>query len=537
MNITIALLIGLAGVLACDRWKAKQARICIAVIVTVIVVRFFGVVVHGYFITDAAFLIESAVANEWLDLFVDPGTWQRVSTAFQMPLQIVSLGLDHWLFGLEPRGYFLHQLSSLTVATILAWNFLRRIMSAPVALGVVTAWLCSPVAESLALHLMNRHYVEGLILALLSATAFDNHVREKGRIWFGLAWLAWIASMTAKEIFVPLPLLLLVVARYRLGKWPVHVLPAFLIGWAGFVAWRFFILDPANFLVAYGGMEQFEVTRSLKQVSITLGTPLLIAVIIAMLVMIIIWRRHLSLLTVAAVALLVPIIPVSDNIAPRYLSLALLVLYVGLFAAVSADRMKATWIACGLLVVLAVGAMPGSGALHTKLMTQAETNRHVIGRWRQAAGTDWFIVNGAEVTGVRSWKRLLERDLGRQLPAVCMTPCACFSSVSDTPKRDQQCRVVDSGLGVTMTYDDGIRTVSWTSPGERYGDFSISMPVSDDASGTVFVGLLPNSSFPLYLWRDMPITLRLRRGDGFVYRFAVLRVDDVDASGTATWTF
>ena len=537
MNIAIALLIGLAGVLACDRWKTQQARICIAAIVAVVIARFFGVVAHGYFITDAAFLIESAVANEWLDLFIDPSTWQRVSTAFQMPLQIVSLGLDHWLFGLEPRGYFFHQLVSLTVAAILAWSFLRRLMSAPVALGVVAAWLCSPVAESLALHLMNRHYVEGLILALLSATAFDNHIRDKGRTWFGLAWFVWIASMTAKEIFVPLPLLLLVVARYRLGKWPLHVLPAFVIGWAGFVAWRFFILDPANFLVAYGGMERFEVSRSLNQVSTALGTPLLIAIVVATMVMIIIWRRHLSLMSVAAVALVVPIIPVFDNIAPRYLSLLLLVLYVGLFAAVSAGRTRAIWTASALLVVLAVTAMPGGSALHTKLMTQAESNRSVIGRWRQAAGTNWLVVNGAEVTGVRSWKRLLERDLGRQLPAICMTACACFSSVSDPPKRDRQCRIADSGLGVTMTYDDGSRTVSWTSPGEQYGDLAISMPVSDEASGTVFVGLLPNSSFPLYLWRDMPITLRLRKADGFVYRFAVLRAYDVDASGTATWTF
>lgn len=160
---------------------------------------------------------------------------------FYTPLQHFSLGMDYLLFGLEPVGYYWHHLLSMSLVLITAFYFLRRFLSAiqvSMTLGIFIVLL--PTAQ-ITNFLMVRHYVEGLIFALLSLIAFCKGIENYDRRWLILGSVFYFVSTLAKEIYVPLPALLLLLPIGSIVDRIRSSLP-FIVATAVYTLLRFYML-------------------------------------------------------------------------------------------------------------------------------------------------------------------------------------------------------------------------------------------------------------------------------------------------------
>ncbi len=128
------------------------------------------------------------------------------------PLLFFSLDMDRRLSGLASRAFHLHQLAALSLCSAAIYAVLRFWL--PRVWAAVGAWifLIGPVTASLALLVAARHYVEVILLAALALMAWAGALRRYPgpRAW-RRAWLSaalYLAACLAKEVAVPLCVLL-----------------------------------------------------------------------------------------------------------------------------------------------------------------------------------------------------------------------------------------------------------------------------------------------------------------------------------------
>lgn len=281
------------------------------------------------------------------EIALDPAVWQRLPFRMLTPLLFLSLQLDAALFGLDPAAFYLHQLAALALAVAALHLVLRLWLSLPWAAAGAALFLLGPPVASLAPLLAVRHYVEALLLGVLAAGAFALAVRRRSTGWALLSAALGFAAMLAKEIAVPLPALLVLLpvggARGRLRAALPHAaaLVLYLIyrlwmldtlvggyGWAVLPgAWPALVLSLPGRIAAEiagaGGLESQGGRASWALLAVALlGLGLAVA-----------GSRRAAGLAAAALCLsLLPVLPVSQEMAPRYAVPAWLVLAVALAA-------------------------------------------------------------------------------------------------------------------------------------------------------------------------------------------------------------
>jgi hypothetical protein len=185
----------------------------------------------------------------WLQFVLRHAPWQYWTDraaqgelpAVLTPWLTASLDLDTVLFGVDAPAAHLHHLASFLLL-VPATYALARQFAGPLPAALVTALVAFgvPVAASAPL-LMVRHYVEGLLFAELAALGWVMAVRRR-RLSFALGSAVFYGlAASAKEVFVPLPLLLLVVDE---GAWRERVRALAPQGsvLAGYLAWRYWML-------------------------------------------------------------------------------------------------------------------------------------------------------------------------------------------------------------------------------------------------------------------------------------------------------
>jgi len=125
-------------------------------------------VMESYWVFEELQPLRQAYEHHPWEYFFVPKVWRELQTAFLTPWFTFSLSLDLRLFGLEPRGYYLHQLLSLWLVSVTLYFLLRLWLPRLYALTGTLLFLVSAPAAAAAEMLMVRHYVEGTLLALLS---------------------------------------------------------------------------------------------------------------------------------------------------------------------------------------------------------------------------------------------------------------------------------------------------------------------------------------------------------------------------------
>ncbi|HDZ09446.1 hypothetical protein [Pseudohongiella sp.] len=189
---------------------------------------------------DSQILLHSHQYSFWQD-FTRPEVWQQFSPANLTPWLIFSFEVDMILFGLSPAAFYLHQLLAIVAAGLLLFMCLNLWCRAVFALAGSVLFVVGLPSMLVAEQLMTRHYVEGLVFALAALYGFVMYLRTDRKGLLAVAVLMYVLAVTAKEIYVPLPALLLLVPDRDWGARIKASLPFFAVT-VLYTLWRGYML-------------------------------------------------------------------------------------------------------------------------------------------------------------------------------------------------------------------------------------------------------------------------------------------------------
>lgn len=192
----------------------------------------------------------------------NPGTWQSLSPFNLTPWILVSLRPDIALSHLEPAGYYAHHLLSLALTAIALFSLLslyvrRRVFA---FIGVII-FLLTPATFWVSTWITARHYLEGLGFFLLALSFFAKGVRAERKAFVFLSALCYIPAALSKEVFVPLPFLLMLLPEKTLRDRLTHALPHFILLMI-YAAYRFWMLGN-NPMGGYSSIWPWTITSAL----------------------------------------------------------------------------------------------------------------------------------------------------------------------------------------------------------------------------------------------------------------------------------
>ncbi len=288
----------------------------------------YGGITRLWWTGDDLFHLHFVSTHSPLSYGFSSRTWSHFPTQMFLPLQLLSYSSDLTLFGLEPSGFYGHQLLSFVLAACAVYATLR------VWLPPFSAWAAGGLIvlgipfSSLVIELPCRHYIEGLIWAALAVLFFVKALRRNADpLWATLSALFYFLSILEKEIYVPLPVLLAVLPestwRVRLRGLRPHVLALSLSA-----AWRWAMLG-----TIFGGYGWATRPRELpgliaglpvKLVATWITGPrvadlLLLGCVLAGMSFLVLRRpRSLPVLVACAIGTLLPIVPVAKAVGDRF---------------------------------------------------------------------------------------------------------------------------------------------------------------------------------------------------------------------------
>lgn len=301
----------------------------------------YGAAFDLWWTHDDFFQLRFTAAHAPWEYGLDPGVWRLLSNRVLSPLLFASYDLDLALAGPDPPFFYGHQLLSLGLAALALFALLRLWLPPCWALLGGIVLLLGPPVAALASLLMTRHYPEALLFALLSTWAFGAAVRRRSAsAWAlsGLSSVLYLSASLAKEIAVPLPVLLALLPagtlRRRLVLLAFHA-GALLL----YTAYRVWMLGTpfggSGWAVRPGEWAGLtlrlpgEVARELAGPS-PWGWVALAGLAVVLLLLARRSRRNAALVAAGLLAALLPVVPVSIDMAPRYAVAAWLLLAAAL---------------------------------------------------------------------------------------------------------------------------------------------------------------------------------------------------------------
>lgn len=204
----------------------------------------YGASLQAWWSSDDANIVLHARSYAPWRLMFDPAAYRSLIPYSLQPLLSLSFGADLALFGLEPRGFYLHQLLAIALSGWLVQRIVALWAPAPLAYGAMALVLAGTPVAFASQYLMVRHYVDGLALFLLALWLVLLQLRGTGDWLRWPAALAFALAVSAKEVFVPLGLLPLLLplgtARQRWrAAWPWLVVLALYVVWRRFMLGEF----------------------------------------------------------------------------------------------------------------------------------------------------------------------------------------------------------------------------------------------------------------------------------------------------------
>ena len=320
---------------------------------------------RSWWFRDDPCLLATTVEHGIWAHFVDPNVWRPFSSSVLMPWSNLSLGLDWHLFGLEPAGFYAHHLLAFAVLLVAAYGLLRVDLAPAFASLALSLFVLSVPATAVARQLMNRHYLEGLLLMVVSLALHRRALATGKTTWSMLGALAYGLAATAKEVFVPM---FLVVPFISGGTREARRRGSLQFGLVamGYGLWRVYMLGWDN---AWSGYSV--AAPAPKAIGATLGlaepwqVPVFIGILAAAVAVVLSGStRRLALAGVVAFALAIPLLAVSTPFEPRHLFLPLFVGTAAIGGALQRLDAKLTHslTACAAtaLVLCAVATLGGS---------------------------------------------------------------------------------------------------------------------------------------------------------------------------------
>ncbi len=467
---------------------------------------------QAWWLADDPALLRSIAEYGIFPHFYQGEVWRNsVSYANLTPWVIFSLGIDWHLFGLEPFGYYIHHLLSFSVVLLIAYWVLNLFFSPLTCSLVLCIFVTSVPSANVAQLLMVRHYLEGLGFSLLAVGSYVKALQTQRTGWTLLGTCSYLLATTAKEIYVPL---VLVLPSLPIGTWKQRwqKLIPFVIVAGAYVLWRSYMLKPSQLVSGYG---EVVIPKLTWDTVWTLPTQLIQSLgwqhvwqwmILGLVAIIGLWvmfkQRLVGKILLWIMVTLLPIIPVLALLDSRYLFLPFFVSCLGV-AIVLQFFIKKRWQpvawVLGFLVFIVSwkAAQIGGPALIRQegLLRQVQTEGKLILTDKQAHGV--LVHPGAAFWYFSSLRWLREHILNLPVGvAACYDLCMCQPQPSDkvyqyvqnhlisssAAEQLKECGKGDAELDIRLRFELG--TLSWQlgpyQDGQYYGTASAADAVMDE---------------------------------------------------------
>lgn len=301
----------------------SSIKVCLGLAALLCLLTFviFGEVLSANWRSDDTQILAHALRHNVLDNFFNPEVWRQLSPANLTPWVVASFEIDLFLFGMSPLGFYLHQLVAISLVAIACFMLLRLWLDQRFAFAAALIFLLGLPATAAANNLMTRHYVEGLLFACLAVYFCVNYLRNGRSKHLVFAVAAYVFSISAKEIFVPLVFLIPLLSegpnRYR-----VKAFIAFVIVSAVYTLWRGLMLE--GLVGGYTAPSQFlNVDYLMSILTFMVGIPALLlgdywqglAVFYSMALAIVLLRNKRAVVVVLGVLALelLPLVPIAST--------------------------------------------------------------------------------------------------------------------------------------------------------------------------------------------------------------------------------
>lgn len=157
---------------------------------------------------DSQHLLSVIRSGIWAHFYV-PNEKLGLIPANLTPWLYLDYGIDFWFGGLQPHAAYIHHLLAWLATLVALSVLLVRILGSVFSLIAIALWLLSVPVGSVAQLLCTRHYLEGLLFSILSILSYRSYCASPTSRTLLLATLFYGVAITAKEIFVPLGILLI----------------------------------------------------------------------------------------------------------------------------------------------------------------------------------------------------------------------------------------------------------------------------------------------------------------------------------------
>lgn len=199
-------------------------------------------IINGFWRWDDPQILLHAISNSAIDYFFNPQVWQKLSNSNLTPWVTLSFDLDFFLFGLNPEFFYIHHIISLGLVSVSCYFLLRLWVNRNVALMGSALFLCGSPVTVVVQQLMTRHYIEGLLFSILSLYFYIKFLRNNKKIFISISLVLYVLSISSKEIYVPLILLLPFISENKINFRLKAVFPFFII-LLGYIFWRNYMLS------------------------------------------------------------------------------------------------------------------------------------------------------------------------------------------------------------------------------------------------------------------------------------------------------
>ena len=194
------------------------------------------------------------------EIFFSPENYRAHSGAFFQPMLGFSFKIDWLLSGLNPKGYYIHNMVSVLLTAIALYLFLKLYVNyLPAMIGSIL-FILNPVVISLFSYSTNRHYVEGMFFAVLAFYFYVRHDRLNNNILISdknppdipllkggrwgfliLSSFFYLLSALCKEVYVFLPAIVFIISGGNIIRRFKSTFPLWII-LCIYLVWRFVMI-------------------------------------------------------------------------------------------------------------------------------------------------------------------------------------------------------------------------------------------------------------------------------------------------------
>jgi len=191
---------------------------------------------------DGAHLAFAVSYSPWQYFFIPEITSLQSANHFFTPWNAFFYDINLWLFGLNAKGFYAHQLIVLWLSSVATLFFLRLWVSAGWALFGAILFLSNAATVHIAQELMTSHYAAGLLFAIIALYGYVRSICEQNWRLALIGSFFYLLALLCKEIYFPLIGILLFLPEGEMRSRLRFSLPYGLVALV-YIPWRFVVLN------------------------------------------------------------------------------------------------------------------------------------------------------------------------------------------------------------------------------------------------------------------------------------------------------